>query len=51
MNFGKSRAEQKNAAQQLVSEVCGVRATEDESDAICIGLAGIIEYNKNRSAF
>lgn len=50
-SFGKTRTEQKRAAQQLVKEVCGVSATEDESDAICIGLAGIYEYNKNKSAF
>ena len=49
--FGRARAEQKKVAQELVEKECGVSATSDEADAICIGLAGIIEYNKNRSAF
>ena len=51
VKFGKSRPEQKKAAQQLILEVCGHTLTEDEADAICINLAGQIEYNKNRSAF
>ena len=51
INFGKSRAEQKKAAQQLIEQQYNLKVTQDEADAICIGIAGIIEYNKNRSAF
>lgn len=34
---GKKRPEQKKNAQKFVKEYYGVNATEDESDAICIG--------------
>ena len=34
---GKGRAEQKRAAQAFVQEVYGVKPTQDEADAICIG--------------
>ena len=51
INFGKSRAEQKKAAQELVRQEFGIEATEDECDAICIGLAGLIERTKKDSAF
>lgn len=51
INFGKVRAEQKRAAQQLVRQKFNVEATEDECDAICIGLAGLAEKNKKTSAF
>lgn len=34
---GKKRAEQKSNAQKHVLETYGVKATQDESDAICIG--------------
>lgn len=36
---GKTRAEQKRNAQQYVREQLNVKATQDESDSICIGLA------------
>lgn len=50
-SFGRARAEQKKAAQELAENVCGASVTSDEADALCIALAGIIEYNKNKSAF
>lgn len=34
---GKGRAEQKRAAQAFVQEKYGVKCTQDEADAICIG--------------
>ena len=34
---GKTRAEQKRAAQAWVVENYGIKATQDEADAICIG--------------
>ena len=43
---GSNRAAQKKAAQTLVTEKFGVKATQDESDAICIGLYSI-EKEKN----
>lgn len=51
ISFGKTRPEQKKAAQQLVKQQYNINATQDEADAICIGMAGIKEYNKNQSAF
>lgn len=36
---GKTRVEQKRAAQEYVQQICGVKATQDEADSICIGLA------------
>lgn len=51
VSFGKARAEQKKAAQELVRQQLNIEATEDECDAICIGLAGIQEKRKNESAF
>lgn len=40
---GKTRAEQKRNAQQYVRDQLNVKATQDESDSICIGLAHL--YN------
>ena len=53
INFGRKREEQKAAAQKWVHEnfESFQNAAEDECDAICLGTAGIIELNKNRSAF
>ena len=51
VSFGRARAEQKKAAQELVKKICGVSVTQDEADALCIAMAGAAEYNKNRSAF
>lgn len=50
-SFGKARAEQKKAAQELVEKMCGVNVSSDEADAICIGVAGMLEHKKNESAF
>lgn len=36
---GKARAEQKRNAQQYVQNTYNIKATQDESDAICIGTA------------
>ena len=38
---GRARAEQKRNAQQYVINTYGIKATQDESDAICIGDAHI----------
>ncbi len=51
VSFGKSRTEQKKAAQKLVRQQFNIDATEDECDAICIGLAGVHEKRKTTSAF
>lgn len=51
VSFGKTRPQQKAAAQQLVKDKFQVEATEDECDAICIGLAAIQEKSKKVSAF
>ena len=34
---GRARAEQKRNAQQHVTDTYGIKATQDECDAICIG--------------
>lgn len=39
VSFGKSRADQKMAAKEFVKKKFAVTATEDEADAILIGLA------------
>lgn len=51
IKFGRSRAEQKQKAQEFVKEFFNIEATEDEADAICLGYAGILEDEKNKSAF
>lgn len=51
VSFGRKREEQKKAAQQFVEQQYNLKVSSDEADAICIGAAGIIEYNKNRSAW
>lgn len=51
ISFGRARVEQKKAAQDLVRQQFNFEATEDECDAICIGLAGLIESQKTKSAF
>ena len=43
---GKTRPEQKHAAQDWVLKNYGIKATQDEVDAICIG-AHIIKQNVN----
>lgn len=51
ITFGRSRKEQKQKAQELVRRLYQINATEDEADAICIGICGIQEKQRNRSAF
>lgn len=43
----KSRADQKRAAQLLVQQKFGQNVTQDEADAICIGLYIVERYLKN----
>ena len=47
--FGRVRTEQKIRAKEFVKEHFQIEATEDECDAICLGYAGILEENKNKS--
>ena len=51
ISFGRKREEQKAAARQFVQDYFSLSLGEDEADAVCLGLAGIEEYNYNRSAF
>ena len=51
VNFGRSRKEQKQKAQELVRQMYQIDVTEDEADAICLGAAALKEKNDNRSAF
>lgn len=51
IKFGRSRAEQKENCMQFIQEHYGKKCTEDESDAIAIGSAAIIQMNKKESAF
>lgn len=51
INFGRQRKEQKQAALCFVKEHFGKEVTEDEADAICLGLAGIITKDIKESAF
>ena len=51
INFGKTRIEQKQQAQKFVQEYFKESPTEDECDAICLGLAGLYEKDQRKSAF
>ena len=51
IKFGRSRAEQKQKAQEFVEQFFNKKVTEDEADAICLGYAGILEDEKTKSAF
>lgn len=51
IKFGRFRAEQKQQAQNFVNKEFNIKATEDEADAICLGLAGIIEDEHKQSPF
>lgn len=52
ISWGRNRGSQKLAAQQFVEEYFKIKdISEDECDAICLGLAGIIENESQRSAF
>lgn len=44
---GKQRAEQKRNAQQYIINTYGVKPTQDECDAICIGLHYIAQKNSS----
>ena len=44
---GKSRPDQKKSAQLLVEKLFGVKATQDECDAILIGKYGVDKFIKN----
>ena len=50
-NFGRSRAEQKAKSKAFVEKYFNTITSEDTCDAICLGYAGILEENKNVSAF
>ena len=51
INWGRKREEQKQAALKWVRQEYDGKFTTDSADAICIGQAGLIELNQNRSAF
>lgn len=51
VKFGRTRMEQKKKAQDFVKDFFDKEVTEDEADAICLGYAGILEDEKNKSAF
>lgn len=51
IKFGRTRAEQKAKSKQFVEDYFELLASEDESDAICLGYAGILEDEKYKSAF
>lgn len=51
ISFGRSRKEQKKACQDFIDNIFNLKVSEDEADAIAIGVAGFIEENKNKSAF
>lgn len=51
IKFGRNRSEQKQQALNFVKQFFNKNTTEDEADAICLGYAGILEDEKNRSAF
>jgi Asp/Glu/hydantoin racemase len=51
IKFGRTRAEQKQKAQEFVKEFFNKKVTEDEADAICLGYAGVLEDEQSKSAF
>lgn len=51
INWGRKREEQKQAALEWVRQRYEGSFTMDSADAVCIGEAGLIELNQNRSAF
>ena len=51
IKFGRTRIEQKKKAQDFVKDFFNKEVIEDEADAICLGYAGILEDEKNKSAF
>ena len=51
INWGRKREEQKQAALKWVRQEYDGKFTTDSADAICIGRAGLIEQNYNKSVF
>lgn len=51
INFGRTRIEQKQKAKDFVKEYFNETPTEDECDAICLGLAALYEEENSKSAF
>ena len=51
VSFGRNRVDQKKNAQKFVKEQFNKVATEDECDAICLGLAALYEKDSLKSAF
>ena len=51
VKFGRSRADQKKAAQNFVKEHFNIVESEDTCDAICLGLAAVNEEKSQLSAF
>lgn len=51
INFGRSRQEQKQKARELVRQTYQMEVSEDEADAICLGIAALKEKDNNKSAF
>lgn len=51
IKYGRSRADQKAAAQEFVKQHYSLSLGEDICDAINLGHAGLLEYKKNESAF
>lgn len=51
IKFGRKRTEQKEIAINFVRQRYNKEVSSDEADAICLGLAGILENGKNESAF
>lgn len=46
---GKSRSDRKKSAQLIVQDIYGVNPTQDEADAICIGIYATQKKEKNAS--
>ncbi|MBD9054348.1 MAG: hypothetical protein EGR23_12335 [Holdemanella biformis] len=51
ISFGKKRTEQKKASVEFIKDKFNIEPTEDEADSICLGLAYMIEKEKNQGAF
>lgn len=51
ISFGRKREEQKATAQKLVKDKFDMEVPEDQADAICIGLAAMVDGPSKISAF
>lgn len=49
--FGRTRKEQKKNCQNFIKDTFQIEVSEDEADAIAIGVAGFLEIDSNTSAF